>query len=561
MIERQINQELMWSYSDDIPRFLKPLYASRNISESEIALHISRLLPPDFNDLAAAHEILHTALLNQSHIVVVADFDADGATSCALVVSALRIMGGEHVDFLVPNRFIHGYGLSPAIVDIAVRQDAELIITVDNGISSIDGVRDAKAKGIEVIITDHHLPGTELPDASAIINPNLIDCSFPSKSLAGVGVAFYMCSTLKSYLQTQGYFHTQGLTPPNMKQFLDLVALGTIADVVKLDANNKILVHEGLAIIRSGQCSNGIRALLDISKKSYETITATDLAFSVAPKLNASGRMDDISRGIRCLLSQDYAVSYQYAVELNEFNTLRKDTQEQMVKEAEDILAHTEQTHTFTICLHDPQWHEGVVGIVAGKCKEQYGKPSIIFARSGGHLKGSARSIASVHIKDLLDTIDRTHPGLILKFGGHSMAAGLTIAEDNFTQFSEVFENTTKEHLEYILPSNELITDGQLKASDITLEHALLLEQHIWGNGCEEPIFHNIFTIVEQRVVGEQHLKLRVELEQKVFDAIAFFTTPIEHDKIHMSYTLNMNRFNGRETIQLISKEIIIHEQ
>jgi single-stranded-DNA-specific exonuclease len=556
MITRPINQNLLNNYSDDIKNFLKSIYAARNILESDLDLGISNLLTPDFNDLPQALEILTTALLKQQKVIIIADFDADGATSCALAIKALKSFGLENIDFIVPNRFIDGYGLNPNIAKKAKNKDADILITVDNGISSHTGCKKAKELGMQVIITDHHLPSEELPNADAIINPNLKNCNFKSKNLAGVGVVFYLLSALKTHLVQLDYFRNNNITPPNMKNLLDLVALGTIADVVKLDRNNQILVKEGLKIINSGRCCYGILALIDIAKKSYKTIKSSDLAFSIAPKINASGRMDDISRGISCLLSIDQSDAYKYALELDEFNNIRKQTQEQMSTDADKILQNIDTKNKFSICLYDENWHEGVVGIVAGKCKEKYNAISIIFANSGEFLKGSARSIEGIHIKDLLDLIDNQYPNLIEKFGGHAMAAGLNLKPENFAKFAEVLELMTKEYLNNELPSAEILTDGKLVEDDITLENALLLDEHIWGSGNPEPIFTGNFEIVQQKVVGEKHLKLRLKLETKVFDAIAFWQEPIASKHITMAYNLNINHYNSQQYLQLISREI-----
>ena len=555
---RNINQELANSYSDDIKSFLKPIYAARNLVENDLDLSLKNILKPDFKDLPKALDILTNAILVQHKILIVGDFDADGATSCALSITAFKNFGYTNVDFLVPNRFTHGYGLSPAIVDVAKNEfNPQVIITVDNGISSFDGVILAKKYGIKVIITDHHLPSESLPEADCIINPNLKDCNFNSKNLAGVGVSFYLFSSLKTHLQKIGYFESNNIPIPGMKNLLDLVALGTVADVVPLDRNNRILVSEGLKIIRSEACNKGILALIRVAKKVKETIKSSDLGFGIAPRINASGRLDDISIGIKCLLSIDNNNALKYAEHLDEFNKNRKAVQEEMTLEAENIIKNQDlQQENFAISLYDKSWHEGVVGIVAGKLKESYHCPTVIFAKSGDGLKGSARSIPSVHIKDLFDLIDRKYPKLILKFGGHAMAAGLSIEAEKFNDFQRIFSIEVENYLNGKLPDFELLTDGELLESDINMENAKLLEQNIWGSGFEEPIFYGYFKIVEQKIIGEKHLKLRLKLDKLVFNAIAFFTNPIEGKEIKIAYKLNINNYMNNESLQLIIEEI-----
>ncbi len=554
MKKRIINKQLLNSYSDDIKHFLKPIYASRNICETELDLSLKNLLKPDFNELPIAIKILTSALKQQQKILVIGDFDADGATACALSIKAMRVMGFIYVDFLVPNRFKHGYGLSPAIVEIAkYDKQADIIITVDNGISSHAGVTLAKKYGIQVIITDHHLPNDTLPAADAIVNPNLADCNFKSKNLAGVGVAFYLFSALKTHLKQQKYFEKNNITVPNMQQFLDLVALGTIADVVILDRNNKILVNAGLKVIKQKQCSIGILALFNIAKININKAKSTDLAFNIAPRLNAAGRLSDISRGIKCLLSIEYNDAYNYALELDEFNKNRKVIQEEMIIEAEEIISKQQlQNNNFAIVLFNKNWHEGVVGIVAGKLKETYHCPCIVFAQNANNLKGSARSIDGIHIKDLLTSIDSQYPNLIIKFGGHAMAAGLLINPKNFNKFNKIFKNSVKDILNNKLPTNELLTDGQLTLIDINLTNAKLLMNNIWGSGCTEPIFYDSFFIVEQKVLLNKHLKLRLKKEDKVFDAIAFNTAKIITINVVLAYRLSVNYYLGSESLQLM---------
>ncbi len=561
MLTRAIDTTLLASYSDDIPLFLKKIYAARGVTETQLSLGLTELLKPKFAQLDAAIKLLEQALLEQKRILVVGDFDCDGATASVVAVKSLRLMGAKYVDFLVPNRFEHGYGLSPEIVKLSIQaKQPDLIITVDNGISSFDGAKLAQQSGIEVIITDHHLPSDSLPEANAIINPNLKNCEFLSKNLAGVGVIFYLCSALKTHLQTNGYFANHHIPIPDLRTVLDLVALGTVADVVKLDQNNRILIAEGIKRIRNKQCAPGILALLEVANRKAETLQASDLGFAVGPRLNAAGRLSDISRGIKCLLTDDMNDARRYANELEAFNQKRRATQEQMQEEAQAVIdAQDNQAGKFAICLFDKSWHEGIVGIVAGKLKEDYHCPVVVFAQSGDNLKGSIRSIPSVHIKDLLDLVDRKHPDLILKFGGHAMAAGLSIKPENFTQFQQEFANAIQAHLNNQIPKVELLTDGTLEPADISLDNAQLIAHFgPWGQGFEEPIFHGDFDIVEQRVVGEKHLKCRLKLTNTstLYDAIAFFQAPISTKQVTIAYKLSINEWRGSVSLQLMVEQV-----
>lgn len=561
MLTRPIDKALLDSYSDDIPFFLKKIYAARGVGEQQLSLSLADLLKPNFDDLDHAIALLEDCLNKQKKILIVGDFDADGATASVVAIKALRAMGAMQVDFLVPNRFEHGYGLSPAIVELAHRdKQADLIITVDNGIASFDGVELAKEMGMQVIITDHHLPSDTLPKADAIINPNLKGCDFPSKNLAGVGVCFYLFSSLKTHLLNTGYFSQNQITPPDMRTLLDLVALGTVADVVKLDQNNRTLIAEGVKRIRQGYCVPGITALLEIAKRRPEVLQASDLGFSVAPRLNAAGRLSDISRGIQCLLTQDLNDARRYAMELETFNQTRRQEQEKIQAEAEAIV--NKQNFSkgkFALSLFDPDWHEGIVGIVAGKLKEMHHCPVAVFARSGEFLKGSIRSIPDVHIKDLLDLIDRKNPNLIVKFGGHAMAAGLSITHENFPKFKQAFSESVKNHLDGQKPQLELLTDGQLTEDQITLDNAqLIADSAPWGQGFEEPIFFGSFEVTEQKIVGEKHLRCRLQLldGKQVFDGIAFFQDKLDQKQVKMAYKLSVNEWRGQSSLQLMIEQI-----
>ena len=551
----------MASYSDDIPAFLKKIFAARSLKESDLSLKLSGLLKPNFSQLSTAIELLESAITLDKRILIVGDFDADGATASAVAVKALRLMGAKQLDFLVPNRFKHGYGLSTEIVLEAKTEKApDLIITVDNGISSNEGTQLARSLNIDVIITDHHLPGRELPIANAIINPNMDGCDFPSKNLAGVGVCFYLFSALKTHLDKTNYFSERNIPVPDLREVLDLVALGTVADVVKLDRNNRILIKEGIERIRQKKCSKGILAILELTKRPVETLQASDLGFSVAPRINAAGRLSDISQGIRCLLSDDINDARRYAATLEDFNKKRRQEQEKMQLEANAIVAKQSiNDESFAISLFDEGWHEGIVGIVAGKIKEDYQCPCAIFAKSGELLKGSIRSIPEVHVKDLLDLMDRNTPGLIEKFGGHAMAAGLTIKPENFELFQKGFSEAVNRHLNGEKPSVELLTDGVLNASEMTLSNARLLQSAgPWGQGFEEPIFYGDFELVEQRIVGEKHLKCTLKQvgDSRIFEGIAFFQDKLKDKKAQIAYRLNVNHFRGVDSLQLMIQSI-----
>ena len=561
MLTRELDNELFESYSDDIPLILKRVYAARSVSESQLSMALPGLLKPSFDQLNIALDLLEKCILEDRRILIVGDFDADGATASAVAIKALRLMGAKHVDFLVPNRFKHGYGLSPEIVQEAkTDKDPNLIITVDNGISSNEGAALARSFDIDVIITDHHLPPKVLPEANSIINPNLRGCDFPSKNLAGVGVCFYLFSALKTHLAGKGYFDAHNIQVPDLRELLDLVALGTVADVVKLDQNNRILVNEGIKRIRQKLCSKGILAILELTKRPIETLQASDLGFTVAPRINAAGRLSDISQGIRCLLSEDMNDARRYAQTLEEFNIKRREEQTRMQDEALAIVeSQTIDESQFAIVLYDETWHEGIVGIVAGKLKETYQCPCAVFAKSGSVLKGSIRSIPDVHIKDLLDLVDRDNPGLIDKFGGHAMAAGLALSPESFEKFSEAFSEAIKKHLEGKKPIIELMTDGELEASEITLKNAELLRSASpWGQGFEEPIFYGDFELVEQRIVGEKHLKCNLKLlgASSVLEGIAFFQEKLNSKKVRVAYKLNVNSFRGNESLQLMIESI-----
>ena len=570
---------------DHLPKTLHPIirqiYARRGVTnETQLELTASHLCAVDsLKGLPEACALLHIALKEQKNITVIGDFDADGATSTALMMEALKMLGSNNHHFLVPNRFKYGYGLTPEIVEIAASQGAQVLVTVDNGISCIAGVNRAKALGLEVVVTDHHLPGNTLPAADAIVNPNQVGCNFASKSLAGVGVAFYFMLALRKYLREQAWFEKQNITEPNIAQLLDLVALGTVADVVSLDANNRILVEQGLKRIRAGATRPGIQALIEIAGKNQQKLVASDFGFALGPRINAAGRLDDMAFGINCLLAKDLSTARVMAADLDDLNKARRDIEQGMQLEAEQVLKSlqfSEDNLPHGISLFHADWHQGVIGIVAGRLKEKYHRPSIVFARandedansieSSSHgsneIKGSARSIPGLHIRDLLEHIDSQHPGIILKFGGHAMAAGLSIHADKFQEFSALFEQYAQQWLSVEALTGVLASDGSLLTQDMTLSFAELLRAAgPWGQNFPEPLFDDTFTLVQQRIVGEKHLKLVVEKDQQIFDAIAFNVDikrwPDHQEKqVQLAYRLDINEFRGKQSVQLMVEQL-----
>ncbi|MDP5069316.1 MAG: single-stranded-DNA-specific exonuclease RecJ, partial [Congregibacter sp.] len=509
---------------------LSRVFAARGIlSSNDLTLGLNQLhSPQQLPGLNDALVLLEQAIIQQWRIIIIGDFDADGATSTALAVAALRQFGASHIDYLVPNRFEFGYGLTPGIVALAAQKKPHLIITVDNGISSLDGVAAANAAGMEVLITDHHLPGEFLPDAAVIVNPNQRGCHFPSKALAGVGVMFYLLLALRTRLRDQGWFASRNLEVPHLGAFLDLVALGTVADVVPLDHNNRILVAGGLARMRSGRARPGINALLSVAGRDPLTVVASDLGFAAGPRLNAAGRLDDMSLGIECLLCEDPQQARNLALQLDSMNRERQRIERGMEEEALAVLARLDLTQKElppALVLHDPGWHQGVVGILASRIKDRFHRPVIAFARSdSGELKGSGRGIPGMHLRDLLDYVATRHPGLIDKFGGHAMAAGLSLPEAHYDRFSEAFTDAVQQvgglTLEPILES-----DGELALEDFDLAVAEMLRSAgPWGQLFPEPLFDGVFELRSQRIVGEKHLKMSVATpgDGASLEAIAF---------------------------------------
>jgi single-stranded-DNA-specific exonuclease len=549
---------------------LQRIYSLRGMqSHTELERGLERLIPYEsLSGIQAAVRCLHDVLIAQQKILIVGDFDADGATSTAVAVRALKSFGALHVEFLVPNRFAFGYGLTAELVEVAQREfSPALIITVDNGIANNAGVAKAKALGIQVLVTDHHLPGAELPAADVIVNPNQFGDIFPSKNLAGVGVIFYVMLALRRHLSDSGWFTAQNIPEPNMSKLLDLVALGTVADVVPLDHNNRILVHQGLRRIRAGQCIPGISALLEIAGRNQTRLVASDLGFSVAPRLNAAGRLDDMSLGIECLLTDDAKKARDIAVILSEMNDERRVIEQDMQDQALQILNNLQPEKKdqlpLGICLFDTDWHQGVIGIVAARIKERFHRPVIAFAPSAGEeIKGSARSIPGLHIRDVLAQIDTQHPLLIDKFGGHAMAAGLTLSRRHFEKFSNIFNTIVTAQLTDEQLHNKLMSDGEMCEHELTLEIAeVLREAGPWGQAFPEPLFDGTFNIIEQRLVGNKHLKMVLGLEKINLDAIAFnidmkLWPNYRCERVHIAYRMDVNEFRGRRSVQLIVEHL-----
>ncbi|WP_042388022.1 single-stranded-DNA-specific exonuclease RecJ [Pseudescherichia vulneris] len=571
--QRQLRRRTVDEAADlpaNLPPLLRRLYASRGVSSAgELERSVRGMLPwQQLSGIDKAVALLYRALQEELRIVVVGDFDADGATSTALSVLALRALGCGNVTCLVPNRFDDGYGLSPEVVDQAHARGAQMILTVDNGISSHAGVDRAHELGIPVLVTDHHLPGETLPDAEAIVNPNLRDCTFPSKSLAGVGVAFYLMLALRAHLRDQGWFAARGLAEPNLAELLDLVALGTVADVVPLDANNRILTWQGLSRIRAGKCRPGIKALLEIANRDAQKLAASDLGFALGPRLNAAGRLDDMSVGVALLLCDNVGEARVLASELDALNQTRKEIEQGMQAEALALcekLERSSETLPGGLAMYHPEWHQGVVGILASRIKERFHRPVIAFAPAGdGLLKGSGRSIQGLHMRDALERLDTLYPGMMLKFGGHAMAAGLSLEASRFEEFQQRFGDLVTEWLDPALLQGEVVSDGPLSPAEMTLEVAeMLRDAGPWGQMFPEPLFDGRFRLLQQRIVGERHLKVMVEPVGggPLLDGIAFnVDTTIWPDngvrEVSLAYKLDVNEFRGNRSVQLIIDDI-----
>jgi single-stranded-DNA-specific exonuclease len=557
----------------ELPPELHPvlarIYRARQVADAaQLDRSLERLLPPTLlKGMDAAVALLEEALTADRRILIVADYDADGATSCALLVRAFAAMGATDVRYLVPNRFEYGYGLTPEIVALAAASAPALLVTVDNGISSVAGVRAARERGMKVLVTDHHLPGAELPAADAIVNPNQPGDGFPSKHLAGVGVAFYLILGLRARLRTTGWFAEHGIAEPNLARLLDLVALGTVADVVPLDHNNRILVAQGIARINRGQAIEGIRALARVGGRHEGRISAADLGFVIGPRLNAAGRLDDMSLGIECLLTDDPQKAQAIAEELDRLNRERRgierDMQQQAIRAVESLHLEGEGLPR-GLCLFDESWHQGVIGLVAARIKERLHRPVIAFAPgTGTEIKGSARSIPGLHIRDTLDTVAARHPGLVTKFGGHAMAAGVTLERASFDAFRAAFAEEVARQLSEDDLRGTVLSDGELTEGDLTLELAELLRQGgPWGQGFPEPVFDGLFEIAARRVVGERHLKLGLRFgpASRPIDAIAFGVAargePPLGPHVRAAYRLDVNEYQGKRSLQLVIEHL-----
>ena len=535
---------------------LARLWAARGITQTkDVQLEWPAMLAPTtLTHAEHAAKLLADAIAANKKMLIVADYDCDGATACAVGLRALRGMGAD-VDFLVPNRFETGYGLSPAVVDLALLHHAgkpDLLITVDNGIASVEGVAAANEQGIGVIVTDHHLPGQTLPDALAIVNPNQVGCGFSSKNLAGVGVIFYLMLALRAELRARGVYPENG--GPRLDALADLVALGTVADVVKLDPNNRLLVTRGLDRMRRGLMQPGIRALFAVSARNPQAASAFDLGFALGPRINAAGRLADMGLGIRCLTTDDDTQALELARELDTINRERRQIEGVMKEQA---LAATEQIQAgkvgASVCVFHHDWHQGVVGLVASRLKEKFFRPTLAFAPAGDdELRGSGRSIPDVHLRDVLDLVSKRHPGLIRKFGGHAMAAGLTLGRDDFEQFSPAFEQAVIELTGRKSFEPLIETDGSLEQGFANAQVAVMLEQEVWGAGFAAPLFLDDFMVRSQKLVGEKHLKLSLERGHQRFDAIWFNRVDSLPEFVKVAYRLDQNVWNGRITVQLV---------
>ena len=550
----------------EIDPLLQRIFASRGVTDpQQIQYQLGNLENPNqLKGMSEATALLEEALRKHQRILIIGDYDADGATSTAVVVLALRALGATFLDYLAPNRFEYGYGLTPGIVELASGRSPDLIITVDNGISSIDGVAAAKALGIKVLVTDHHLAGPELPAADAIVNPNQPGCLFNSKAIAGVGVAYYLMIALRGRLRLSGWFDELEVAQPNLADLLDLVALGTVADVVSLDSNNRILVEQGLRRIRAGRARPGLLALIELGNRNLSNLVSQDLGFAVGPRLNAAGRLDDISLGIECLLTDDPNLAMDMAKQLDQLNQDRKQIEQGIQQEAMQILNGMQLESTedlpLGICLYDESWHSGVIGIVASRVKDRVHRPVITFGKvSETEIKGSGRSVEAVHIRDLLERIATQNPGLIQKYGGHAMAAGLSIAPENYKLFAKLFDQAVRDTVNEQQLQAIVMTDGELDGPHLNLQTAdALRNAGPWGSGFPEPLFDGEFILENQKIVGERHLKFRA-IEPRsglAIEAIAFNVDldswPSTCDRARLAYRLDVNEYRGNRTAQLV---------
>jgi single-stranded-DNA-specific exonuclease len=534
------------------PRLAR-LFAARGLTGvDELRTTLKALAVPErLYHVEDAARLLADAIARNDRLLIVADYDADGATACAVGAKALRSMGAT-VEYLVPNRFEHGYGLTPEIVREAAKRKPDLLITVDNGIAAVEGIAEANRLGMRVLVTDHHLPGAHIPDAACIVNPNQAGCGFPSKHLAGVGVIFYVMLALRAELRRRGAF-SPARPEPNLAELLDLVALGTVADVVKLDANNRILVTQGLARIKAGKASPGVAALLEVAGRNARQASAYDLGFAAGPRLNAAGRLDDMSLGIECLIAPDHRRALELATKLDRLNRERREIEVGMQESALAMVADVEADDAYTLSIHRPEWHTGVVGLLASRLKDRFHRPVFAFAaESDGRLKGSGRSIAGLHLRDALDLVDKRSPGLLERFGGHAAAAGATLRRDTVDEFRAAFEAVARELLTPADLEQRIETDGALATDDLTEDFARLLRQQVWGQGFPEPRFTARFAVESQRVVGEKHLKLMLSLDGHRYSAIRFGSPDALPASIDAVYRLDLNEYQGATTLQLI---------
>jgi single-stranded-DNA-specific exonuclease len=554
IVERRFDSNVAQALvAQGILPILARILAARGIQSADaLDPSLANIIPPDqLTNASKMAVMLADAIAANKSLLIVGDYDCDGATATAVAMRALKSMGGI-VDYLVPNRFEYGYGLTPEIVDLAFKRQPDVLITVDNGIASVEGVARANALGLQVLVTDHHLPGDGAPDAACIVNPNQSGCTFPSKNLAGVGVIFYVMLALRAELRARGAFENR--QEPNLTELLDIVALGTLADLVRLDDNNRILVEQGLRRIRAGKACPAIRALLKIAKRDERKATAQDLGFSVGPRLNAAGRLDDMTLGIACLISDDAAEVEVLAQRLHTMNLERRAIEADMQEAASIALDEIDVSKRFSLSIFEPEWHQGVIGILASRVKEQYHRPVIAFASAGdGTLKGSGRSIAGLHLRDALDLVAKRHPGLILKFGGHAMAAGLTIDEDGLDSFESAFETVAQDLLSPADLDEVIEVDGTLDGQALDWSLASALERQVWGQGFPAPMFTGTFEVKQQKIVGERHLKLSLQGLQHagVVDAIYFGQQAFLPERVQLVYALQTNEFNGRQSIQL----------
>ena len=561
LINKKINEAIKQQLIDAgrHPVVAQILAARKITSSQDVEYPIELLLSPDelLNCNEAANFLSH-AIRDQKKITIVGDYDADGASGSSVAILGFRLLGTE-VDFLIPSRFKNGYGLSSEIVDIAHTKKTDIIITVDNGIASFEGINHANGLGIDVIVTDHHLQAENLPSAKFIINPNQKKCSFPCKNLCGAGVVFYLLIALRKKLRDQDYFDNLNLKEPNLLQLLDLVALATIADMVKMDFNNRLLVHHGLKVIRSQQCNLGLKKIFQLTNKSHLNALTSDLSFVIAPKINAAGRMDDMSLGVACLTATNEYEAHHYAKQLIEFNFQRKKTEADMQDDAQAIMQGFNKSNK-TICLFNDKWHQGVIGILASRLKENFYRPVIIFAQDdSGQLKGSARSIDGFHIRDAIDLVAKKNPEIILTFGGHAMAAGLTIKQDSFDTFVQSFEEVAGSILKPEDLSEIVEVDDSILQDDINVHIIDEINQLEWGNGFQRPLFEDTFDCVGQEVIKGLHTKLNLAKQKHIFEGIYFNYQELIPDRVKCLYTVENNKFNNINKLTLNIKKII-HE-